>query len=67
MDIYTLMVFYEGKPAATETVSLDGAARVTETIPELLAKHPACHRIHVHAQGQRIFSVDCHGHTVPLS
>ncbi|NJC42145.1 hypothetical protein GGQ87_002440 [Brevundimonas alba] len=61
---YTLKVMHPGEAFPTETVTLGTSAEVTETIPRLLAKHAGCHRIHVHAGHARLFSVDCHGHTV---
>lgn len=64
MTAYTLTVCHEGQPLATETIYLATAAQVLSRIPQLLTKHPDCHRIHVHTGGTRLFSVDCNGQTV---
>lgn len=64
MTTYTLTVCHEGQTLATETVLLATSAEVLSTIPELLKKHPGCHRIHVPAGVARLFSVDCNGDNV---
>lgn len=64
MADYTLTVCHESESLPTETVRLSGSARILDTITALLKKHPGCHRIHVHAGGARLFSVDCGGNNV---
>ena len=64
MVLYALTVVHEGDAAPTETVSLEAAAEVLDTIPKLLARHPDCFRIHVHAAHAHLFSVDCAGRRV---
>ena len=53
--------------APIETVALESAAEVMNTIPKLLARHPNCFRIHVHARQTHLFSVDCGGRRVDTS
>lgn len=65
MTAYTLTVCHHGQTLATETINLTTSTEVLNTIPELLKKHPDCHRIHVHAGVARLFSVDCNGQNVP--
>lgn len=64
MLAYTLTVFESGKLLAVETVTLNGAAAVMRTIPELLEKHPGCEIIRVYAGPAYLFSVDCKGDTI---
>ena len=60
---YTLTVFETGKLLAVETLTLDSAPATMKAIPELLAKHPGCEVIRVHAGPTYLFSVDCKGDT----
>jgi len=64
MDLYTLTVVHEGRPFPSETVTCQTAAAVLTAIPELLARHSDCHRIHVRLGALHLFSVDCRGETV---
>ena len=64
MLAYTLTVFEKGTLLAVESVTLNGAPAVMKAIPELLAKHPGCEIIRVHAGPTYLFSVDCKGDTI---
>lgn len=64
MSPYTLTVCHEGKHLPTEVTTHDSARAAMDAIGALLQKHPDCHRIHVHAGGARLFSVDCTGQNV---
>lgn len=64
MGPYTLRVFHEGSPLPIETARASRAPEVLERIPELLKKHPGCHRIHVETVAGFLFMVDCNGETV---
>lgn len=64
MADFTLTVCHAGESLPTETVRLSGSAQVLDSITALLEKHPGCHRIHVHAGGARLFSVDRGGNNV---
>lgn len=63
--MYTLRVYQQDDPVATETLTCDRAADVLEAIPRLLARHARCERIEVHAGALRLFSVDCEGNRRP--
>jgi len=63
MSSYTLTVFQTGTLLAVETLTLDSAPATMKAIPELLAKHPGCEVIRVHAGPTYLFSVDCQGDT----
>lgn len=65
MLTYTLTVFELGTLLAVETLAVQSAGAVMEAIPELLAKHPGCEIIKVHAGPTYLFSVDCEGKTLP--
>ena len=65
MIVYTLTVHEAGSAHALETMSFDSGSVTMAAIPDLLAKHPDCERIKVHAGGTYLFSVDCNGSTLP--
>lgn len=60
---YTLTVFQTGTLLAVETLTLDSAPATMKAIPILLATHPGCEVIRVHAGPTYLFSVDCKGDT----
>lgn len=61
---YTMTVFHEGDPAATETLTADRAPEVLDSIQTLVIKYPDCHRIVVASQDVHLFSVDRFGKVV---
>jgi len=65
MTVFMLTVYETGSLLPVETVTLNNAAATMAAIPELLAKHPGCERVKVHAGGTYLFSVDCTGATLP--
>jgi len=64
MTVYTLTVYEAGSLLAVETATFNSSAATMAAIPDLLAKHPGCECVKVHAGGVHIFSVDCTGATL---
>ena len=65
MTVYTLTVYEAGSLFAVETVTLQSSAATMAAIPGLLAKHPGCESVKVHAGGTYLFSVNCKGERLP--
>ncbi len=64
--MFRLQVYYPDDHLPREVHDVGRATEVLDRIPELLDRHPDCHRVVVISDDTTLFAVDCRGARIAI-